>query len=247
MRAISPAWRQARWKLHDLTIVCQKPTQSPGTGINVSPGTSFKYAGSIIEKDRCQLLELGLVKYSWNLSLALKATRPNWLQSSNSFILEKKEGKKKKIITTELENGKKKNEANRSNARKNSAVAIHSIRREYKKMGRITKKKKATKQATKKWKKKKREKFRGGPKRRVVRYISTMWHQSTQIRGVESASVATLTQRSANHERKNSWKRWRDPCTAAALSGSASANNFTRFQLRRCVREILEIRNPAAS
>lgn len=140
MRAISPAWRQARWKLHDLTIVCQKPTQSPGTGINVSPGTSFKYAGSIIEKDRCQLLELGLVKYSWNLSLALKATRPNWLQSPNSFILEKKEGRKK-IITTELENGKKKNEANRSNARKNSAVAIHSIRREYKKMGRITKKK----------------------------------------------------------------------------------------------------------
>lgn len=141
MRAISPAWRQARWKLHDLTIVCQKPTQSPGTGINVSPGTSFKYAGSIIEKDRCQLLELGLVKYSWNLSLALKATRPNWLQSPNSFILEKKEGRKK-IITTELENGKKKNEANRSNARKNSAVAIHSIRREYKKMGKITKKKK---------------------------------------------------------------------------------------------------------
>lgn len=140
MRAISPAWRQARWKLHDLTIVCQKPTQSPGTGINVSLGTSFKYAGSIIEKDRCQLLELGLVKYSWNLSLALKATRPNWLQSPNSFILEKKEGRKK-IITTELENGKKKNEANRSNARKNSAVAIHSIRREYKKMGRITKKK----------------------------------------------------------------------------------------------------------
>lgn len=244
MRAISPAWRQARWKLHDLTIVCQKPTQSPGTGINVSPGTSFKYAGSIIEKDRCQLLELGLVKYSWNLSLALEATRPNWLQSPDSFILEKKE-KWKKIVTIELENGKKKNEANRSNAKTNNAVAIRSIRRKCKKIERITKK--ATKQATKKWKKKEGEKFGGGPKRRVVRYISTMWHQSTQIRGVESASVATLTQRSANHERKNSWKRWRDPCTAAALSGSASANNFTRFQLRMCVRAILEIGNPAAS
>lgn len=139
MRAISPAWRQARWKLHDLTIVCQKPTQSPGTGINVSPGTSFKYAGSIIEKDRCQLLELGLVKYSWNLSLALEATRPNWLQSPDSFILEKKE-KWKKIVTIELENGKKKNEANRSNAKTNNAVAIRSIRRKCKKIERITKK-----------------------------------------------------------------------------------------------------------
>lgn len=70
-------------------------------------------------------------------------------------------------------------------------------------MGRITKKK-SYETGDQKMKKEEGGKVSWRSERRVVRYISTMWHQSTQIRGVESASVATLTQRSANHERKNS-------------------------------------------